>query len=427
MTDVNARTLQARRYSTTSFHQGRTASGGRAGPSSFIQALDLHSTTRLNFPPALSSLRVHVLSYLSDLETRLALLDFKSRSGSEQGPRLRRPLSPQHPTGSVLEGTLESFVPLQDGQDDSEVDDIAIDSDDVATFIRQGFELLRTIRAEVCSHLPEVEFDFDFDSLPAVALQKRDALRNRLNDLGIGIQMNINPHQLADQLHDRLDQLKSSAADKFDFEKMHAHMPVMPSMPTIPSMPSMDSLRSRLSELKPGVATAMANAKDPLSYVPRLKAHLASLHAHMQDLPSAVQSTSTFPLPNGILPPKIVTDILADLLEEDTEEAIQADMQKEKEAVETMHVQVLRALERSNHGRRLIKYDELPVKWRNNEFVQHGYRHVTSISHRVARINIAGLLFVSRFIPPSDWPALVFSIFEFHNETCKRSLISIML
>ena len=101
-------------------------------------------------------------------------------------------------------------------------------------------------------------------------------------------------------------------------------------------------------------------------------------------------------------------------------------MQKEKEAVETMHVQVLRALERSDHGQRLIEYDELPAKWRNNEFVQHGYRHVTSIPLRAARTNIAGLLFVFRFIPSSDWPALVFSIFEFHNETCKRSLISIM-
>src|ERR1700733_7941303 len=110
MTDVNARTLQARRYSTTSFHHGRTASGGRAGPSSFIQALDLHPTTRLNFPPALSSLRVHVLSYLSDLETRLALLDF-SRSGLEPGSKLRRPLSPQQPTSSVLEETSESFLP----------------------------------------------------------------------------------------------------------------------------------------------------------------------------------------------------------------------------------------------------------------------------------------------------------------------------
>lgn len=377
---INARTLHARRYSTSDFPASNNlgaASHARSSPS--IQALDLHLTTRLDIPSVLAFLRILVLSYLSDLETRLALLDFKSQSGSEQVPKPRTSPSPQRPgspdskgPSPPLQGSVGVSSP-QDEQDDPEVDDIAFDCDDVAAFIKRGFELLQTIRAEVCSHLPEVDFDFDFDSLPAAAMQKRDALRNRFNDLTTGIQMNINPHQLADRLHDRFDHLKLSAVDKFDFEKIHTHMPTMP---TIPSIPSINSLRSRLSDLKPGMAMAMANAKDPLSYVPRLKAHLASLHAHMQDLPFTAPSTSTFPLPNGILPPKIVTDILADLLEEDTEEAIQADIQKEKEAVETMHGQILRALEKSNHGRRLINFDDLPMRWRNNEFVHRGYRYV---------------------------------------------------
>lgn len=378
MANVNARIPHTRRYSTSGFSRVRTPNSPGAGRhvSSFIQALDLHPTTRLDIPSALTSLRIHVLSYLSDLETRLALLDFKSQSESEQGSKSRRSPSPQLPTNPAPEESSVSFSPLHepvgvtiphDEQDEPEADDTSFDSDDVATFIKQGFELLRTIRADVCSHLPEVEFD----SLPALAMQKRDALRDRLNDLK-SMSMSMNPHHLADRLHDQFDHLKLSAADTFDFEKVHVHMPAMP------SIPSMDSLRSRLSDLKPGMATAIANAKDPLSYVPRLKSHLASLHEHMQGLPFNVRSTSTFPLPSGISPPKIVTDILADLLQEDTEEAIQEDIQKEKEAVETMHSQVLRALERSNHGRRLIEYDDLPMKWKNNEFVRHGYRYVNT-------------------------------------------------
>ncbi|KAG8717911.1 hypothetical protein FRC09_013476 [Ceratobasidium sp. 395] len=53
------------------------------------------------------------------------------------------------------------------------------------------------------------------------------------------------------------------------------------------------------------------------------------------------------------------------------------------------------ALRLSEGGKRLIRYCELPEKWRNNEFVEGGYR----------------------FIPGAKWPALIWSAFEMHNET----------
>ncbi|QRV82863.1 hemolysin-III channel protein [Ceratobasidium sp. AG-Ba] len=53
------------------------------------------------------------------------------------------------------------------------------------------------------------------------------------------------------------------------------------------------------------------------------------------------------------------------------------------------------ALKLSEGGKRLIRYCDLPEKWRNNEFVDGGYR----------------------FIPSAKWPRLVWSAFEIHNET----------
>ncbi|KAF7321967.1 SGL domain-containing protein [Mycena kentingensis (nom. inval.)] len=53
------------------------------------------------------------------------------------------------------------------------------------------------------------------------------------------------------------------------------------------------------------------------------------------------------------------------------------------------------ALARSRGGERLLDYDELPQRWRNNPYVVSGYR----------------------FIPLSRWCTLLASVFRLHNET----------
>ncbi|CAK5281104.1 unnamed protein product [Mycena citricolor] len=52
------------------------------------------------------------------------------------------------------------------------------------------------------------------------------------------------------------------------------------------------------------------------------------------------------------------------------------------------------ALQKSEDGRRLLEYDDLPHSWKNNPFVVHGYRYV----------------------PLSRFPVLVASVFMAHNE-----------
>lgn len=331
--------------------------------SSNIQALDLCPTTRVDLPSALTSLRVHVLSYLSDLETRLTLLHFKSQSTCTSPTTLQSPgpLASRDRDGS--EGPPAS--PTKDSDVASvDIDDIALDSEDVANFIKQGFELLQTIRADVCSFLPEYP-DF-VDSSAA-------SLRSRLHELGT----QINTQQLTDKLH--------------DFE--------MPSM-------SMEGLRQHLPHL-PDLSRSLSDFdfsspdsnSNPMSYIPRLKAHLASLQEHM-----SAELPSNMPFPSSLHPPAIISELLADLSllstdnwqtlkadlqllkEGDSEEAIQADERQEKVDKETMQGQVLRALERSRNGEVLIQFTDLPSKWRNNEFVQYGYRYVWSIDEVVRRL-----------------------------------------
>lgn len=352
---LQVRAAHPRHYSTSTIRPIRTAStpttkgvhGGK--PSTVIEALDLCPKPREDISSALASLRVHVLSYLSDLEARLTLLHFQSQSQTNEF-NITRPTSPDTffiSSSDEDEGSQDQqlarrrdFSPNRSSgsaSDDEDRDDIVLCSDDVATFIKQGFELLQAIRADVCSYLPEMEFDFDF-----AFDTHSDSLRSRLAGT---------THQLADRFPDfpPLTDLKSS----------------LPTM-TMPSL-SMDDLKSHL-HLPAGV-------NDPMSYVPQLKAHLASLQEHLHErLPSTTHTLYAFPRPSQLSPPKAVMDILTDLLEEDTEEAIQADIQKEKLDVETMHGQILRGLEKSENGSCLIRFGDLPRKWQNNEFVQFGYR-----------------------------------------------------
>lgn len=367
-----------------------------SSPSRTVRALDLHPTSQLDIPSALASLRIHVLSYLSDLEARLAQLD---HSGAI--PRPHSPPPPINASPPLLKATrsaptisrpslLAESVPVVTGNvrlapsglgaedpartptspgtftnpidllalsklDDADLDDLGLNGEDIAEFLAQAFELLSTIRTEVCSYLPDVadlNFDFPFPDSETMHA-KREAFKHRLSELGTNLQSHVpSPGAHWQSVSDKFEQMSTDAQN---------------------------ALRSRLSDLTPdgfAFASPSGAASSAMSYVPRLKAHLASLQAHMQDLPfRGVPSAPAFGDPVTVhAVPKIVTDLLADLLQEDTEEAIQADMEKEKAVVESTHAEVARALEKSGGGRRLIGYEDLPRKWRNNQHVRNGYR-----------------------------------------------------
>lgn len=370
---MNPRASIARHYSLSGPQSLRTLSpnGGLKGQhSSFIQALDLHSAPELDISSALASLRVHVLTYLGDLETRLALLDFKFQSTSRA----------ERETSSFSKGSQSSSSSISDDEEgvESEVEEVPLEgfnltlnTDDVAQFINNGLELLQNIRADVTSYLPDVELA----TLPSAAAglaTSRENLRRRLNELGI--------HPLKLNLEEITNKLS-------EFE-----IPNMPAMPVMPSMPTMDSLRTKLSELDLDPRDHLPLV--PLSYVPRLKEHLGHLQEHMQELHSCFSSSplseTPFPFQIGLSPPKAVTDLLTDLLEEDTEEAIEADIKKAEEEAVSSNKLLVEALKKSHYGRVLLKFEDLPPKWHNNEYVHTGYRYVAI--HKLRMLNTARLM-----------------------------------
>lgn len=247
-----------------------------------------------------------MLSYLSELETRLALLHLKSSNV--------KPISCTSPTRSEGSNSSEGEIEAE-----IDVDDMDLSVEDVTAFVNDAFEMLETIRTDVCSYLPG---DFDFGA------SGPSALRNRLPEFDV----------------------RSKIKEFGELE--------------FPAMPSIDDIRGRIYDISPA---------NPLSYVPTLHDHLSNLQAHLQSVPFSVPSSSTLPLPT-ISPPKVLSDLLADLLEEDTEEAIQEDIKKAKAEEETMHEQVKRAVVKSGFGQKLIRFEDLPGKWKNNKYVFTGYR-----------------------------------------------------
>ncbi|KZV95032.1 HlyIII-domain-containing protein [Exidia glandulosa HHB12029] len=150
-----------------------------------------------------------------------------------------------------------------------------------------------------------------------------------------------------------------------------AHLPSLPSLPTLDfdfELPHLDNIRARLPDWE--------------SVLPAMRAELNALDERLQAL--------SLKGGNGLLRELLDRVSASDFFDDFRESA------KEQEAmVLTTAGQIVRALHSSGQGARHISYDELPDLWKNNEFVQGGYR----------------------FIPLSKWKTLALSAFCLHNET----------
>ncbi|KAJ7881446.1 hypothetical protein B0H13DRAFT_2345193 [Mycena leptocephala] len=331
-----------------------------------LEALDLSPASPAQ---ALASLRFLVLSYLADLERRLSL--FES-----------------------------------------------------AEWASTALDMLRSIRADVHSHLPDLP---SLDLSPALSLD-----------------------------FDLLD------FDYFEFPEFK------------------EKLKSRLSNVKGLVSSSLDfDFSSPLSYVPTLSARLRSLHAHLAaelpcfefefalarptfefrrpsfdfdfsappllrelldafradvdaflaELPSLPSLPASISLPRPHLPASLSAVSLLDHAHAEGEG-------EEEESGPTP----ADALRRADFGRKLIGYEDLPLEWRNNPWVVSGYRNADAnagVSYHIVlgdtvaspsglrappRTHTAALLRIPTepcgvFIPLTRWPALVRSVFTLHNES----------
>ncbi|KAI0630404.1 HlyIII-domain-containing protein [Trametes polyzona] len=289
-TEAHARRPVRRRLST--FHAGRYALPQpchQLPPS--VEALDLSLTS---LTPTLASLRLHVLTYLADLETRLSLLE--SPISSEQ-------------------------IKAKGG----------LTMDEARAWARDGLQMLRKIREDVCAHLP----DFTLDAVPSVE----------------------------------------------EFVKMH--MPDVPALPDVrshlPDMPDvvrshlpdfdLSDMRSRLDDVRTCISDI--DFHRPLDYVPTLSNSLQSLQAHLSSMDIAPSLYISSYAPSASLSTLLDRVLSSHLVSE-----ISSDLKSGEETLEKAALEIARAMKRSLNGSRLIQYVDLPEKWRNNPFVKGGYRFI---------------------------------------------------
>lgn len=275
-----------------------------------IEALDLSSASP---EQALASLRYIILSYLADLERRLATL--------------------VSPDLDALKAMSETTI------------------EDARAWAETAMEILNGIRADVCSHLPEFHFaDMSMESF----------LKSHLPDFP-----GLSPVPVLTEMGFHLP----------DMNDVRSHLSYMPLIPDIQNVGAhisdmrtklVQDVRSRFYDL---------DFNHPLSHIPTLSDHLKSLHTHLCSIelpssdcdPSAFISASFF---SDFLEPLLSSNIVEEILKPIPK------IPHPENMLELAAKDVADGIRRSLHGARLIRYSDLPHAWRNNPFVTNGYRFI---------------------------------------------------
>lgn len=212
---------------------------------------------------------------------------------------------------------------------------------------REGLEMLRRIRDDVLRHFPELPFD------PA-SVEK--LLKSHLQDLSCpGIVNDIRSHfpELPDlrQGVSVSETVLAEVQSKFQEVRSHMHILDMP-------------LPLELSFCH------------PLEYLPTLSSHLQSLHTHLSSLHAPELSWASFPSPSY----HVITDLLDKVLSSDLLPNLPTVLHRPdsgpgaESPLEKAAREVKEALMASLDGSRLVRYVDLPMEWRNNHYVEGGYR-----------------------------------------------------
>ncbi|KAF7793977.1 hypothetical protein EIP86_005101 [Pleurotus ostreatoroseus] len=196
---------------------------------------------------------------------------------------------------------------------------------------RTALEMLARIRSDVMSHLPELHLETpSVEAFVKSHMPDVDAMRSRLPDMS---------------------------------EVVRSHLPDLDS--------TMSDMRSRLEDVRAGFADMRRDFEGTLEYIPTLSEHLQSLQTLLLlNLPST--DGPDVPTPSAALSALIDRVLNSDFL------AVVADSSPDirggEDMIEKAALDIAHAVRHSWHGARLIKYADLPERWRNNRFVAGGYR-----------------------------------------------------
>ncbi|KAG8888052.1 hypothetical protein FRB98_008516 [Tulasnella sp. 332] len=238
---------------------------------------------------------------------------------------------------SDLEGRLSKvdMVPKQLGADIVE---------EGTMLIQDGLDFLDWLKSEALAHIPDIDIDLGDLSLTGLRSRLPDFqdVKSRLPEFDFDFDFDV---------RGRLDMVSASFED--------ARTCLAPLDKSLPSL------------------------ADPETYLPLLRARITAIHQQLSDI------SNTVPQIPSLSPPQIITDLLPDFLG-DAEE----DSEDDTKRIDERALEIAHAIKLSGNGTRLIRFIDLPTKWKNNEYMVTGYR----------------------FIPASP-RLLIASMFAFHNES----------
>jgi adiponectin receptor len=235
-------------------------------------SLDAHDLSSSSPAAALASLHAYVLSCLAEVEVSLSQLE----------------------------------SPLPDFDLGQAISRSELKVEEVREWARDGLEILKQTRAELCSHLP----GFTLDSVSVETY-------------------------VSACIHD--------LSDASNLKRVTSHIPELPRIPRAEQ------------------------------YLSNLSDRLKSLHFHL----SSFNALSHVAFPSFPSTAKL-SELMDAIMSSDCLPVILRARSMSRTGGRAA-TEVARAIERSVHGAKLITYGDLPSEWKNNPFVTHGYRFVSSL------------------------------------------------
>ncbi|KAG8861741.1 hypothetical protein FRB96_002699 [Tulasnella sp. 330] len=222
---------------------------------------------------------------------------------------------------SDLEGRLSKvdMVPKQLGADIVE---------EGTMLIQDGLDFLDWLKSEALAHIPDIDIDLGDLSLTGLRSRLPDFqdVKSRLPEFDFDFDFDV---------RGRLDMVSASFED--------ARTCLAPLDKSLPSL------------------------ADPETYLPLLRARITAIHQQLSDI------SNTVPQIPSLSPPQIITDLLPDFLG-DAEE----DSEDDTKRIDERALEIAHAIKLSGNGTRLIRFIDLPTKWKNNEYMVTGYRLISA-------------------------------------------------
>lgn len=327
-------------------------------PLTSLEYLDLPAS----LPYSIVSLRAQLLSYLTELEVRAKAFYSQriSRAVTSDPTEMETPsdgaVTPDTSASSheIVADKLDTVAPLNDSHS--------------AAFFQQ-LEAMREDLRRLVALLP---------SYPASA---SSALASRSQSLAQDWERLSSsfsfPISLGNGLRERLPRLPSTSAE-------------LPSLPAMPSLPQLDfdfaSVLEPLSTQLPSQAYALAA---------KMQARLEAIQESVRTMAwrDTLQNAADLGDSSTLL--QRFENKLVDLKTRSRSRANSFASRAGHAVHEAEEKLYQLAVELARNGQELISYEHLPAFFRNNEHILSGYR----------------------FIPVENWPALLRSTFQIHNET----------